>query len=63
MGNKNAKNRDIISILHKNGYEFKRHKGSHAMYYKGTTRIIVPISTHQNPYLLGKLIKQYNLVV
>jgi predicted RNA binding protein YcfA (HicA-like mRNA interferase family) len=40
--------KDLIKILEKNGYVFKRSKGSHQLYYNATTNKTVIVPLHGN---------------
>ncbi|QOI96389.1 MAG: type II toxin-antitoxin system HicA family toxin [Flammeovirgaceae bacterium] len=40
--------KDIIAILERNGFEFKRSKGSHHIYENSTTRKIAVVLVHGN---------------
>lgn len=53
--------RDMEKILRKNGYFYKRTKGSHMIYTNGVHSVPVPI--HLKKILALRIIKQCDLVL
>lgn len=56
------KERDVVKILKKNGFELERHSGDHKIYYNEKTNTHISI-VHRcdNPMIIRRLIKEYNL--
>jgi predicted RNA binding protein YcfA (HicA-like mRNA interferase family) len=44
----NLSAKDLIKALEANGFEFKRSKGSHCIYYNKETNITVVVPVHGN---------------
>ena len=53
--------REFEQLLSDNGYEYARCKGSHFVYKKGSSTIIVP--KNLNSMIGRRLIKEHSLVV
>ena len=48
--------KEIVKILERLGFEFKRQKGSHRIYMKNDKRIVIPF--HKGKILHPKIVKQ-----
>ena len=44
----NLSAKDLIKALEANGFEFKRSKGSHRIYYNKETKVTVVVPVHGN---------------
>ena len=54
--------KEVIKVLERIGYSFHRQKGSHGVYYKDASMVIVPIHSGQlKPGTLRQIIKSTGL--
>lgn len=54
--------KEVRQILKKNGFTYKRSKGSHNIYTKGgKIHITIPCGSDPNKMMIHRLIKSYNL--
>ena len=55
------KKRDLIKLLEKNGWEFRRCGGNHDVYIKGKETEVIPRHAEINENLAKAIIKRRNL--
>lgn len=63
MYRKTKELREIEIILHKNGFQFARSKGSHFTYVSRATHRHITVNKNLNRMVKERLIKEYNLEV
>lgn len=59
---KQLSTREFFQILTKNGFQFVRQKGNHAMWRRGDQLISVP-SVKLNIMMARRFIREYNLTI
>lgn len=55
------KTKDLIALLEKNGWTFKRHGANHDIYQKGTEREVIVRHRETDESLAKAIIKRRNL--
>lgn len=61
MAGVQRKKKDVVKILKKNGYIYVRTHGSHAIYKRGDSTIVV--TSNPNAMMWQRLIKENNLIL
>ena len=55
------KQRDLIKLLEKNGFQFERHGGEHEVYRRGNETEMIPRHKEINERLAKGIIKKWGL--